>query len=607
MMKANRATALDSSALASRERIAVVFAGHVDHGKSSVVGRLLSDSGAMADEKIAAVRTFCEKNARPFEYAFLLDALSDERAQGVTIDTASAIMRRGSREYLIADAPGHMDFLRNMATGASGADAAVLVVDAVEGFRSNTLCHLQLISLLGIRQVILLTNKMDLASYRREVFDAICLRFAESAVELGLQTIAMIPVSAAGGDNIAEHSAAMGWYAGPDLLSALELISAERTNAATPFRMYIQDVYKFTEQNDQRRIIAGTVESGSISPGDVLMFHPSGKRGSIKTIEGGTSEIEVGSAVGFTLNESIFVERGELVCKAADAAPQSGTVIDVQLFWLDDKPLAEGETVGIQCGTKKVEARVERLDSVLNMTDGVSHTDRRNLSHAELGNCVLRLKQPISFDEAGSSGSSRFAVVRNYRISGGGTIIANHALTTRGLRDKISARHAKWEHSLIDAEQRGRRFGQQPGLVLITGPASSDRKQLAKVIEAKLFADGRAAYFLGFGNLLYGVGADLENGRRESSEPVRRLGEVANVLLDAGLLLIVSAAELSSADVDVLNAITDFKRTLVVWYGARGDGGVAADLVLENTSDLAASVLAVEQLLMKNKLIFAAN
>ena len=261
----------------TREEIMnIVTVGHVDHGKSTVVGRLMADTGVLPEGKLEQIRENCRRNSKPFEYAFLLDALKNEQAQGITIDTARCFFKTEKRHYIIIDAPGHIEFLKNMVTGASRAEAALLVIDAARGIEENTRRHGYFLSMLGIRQVAVLVNKMDLVDYSREVYEDIRGSYADFLAKIGITPASFIPVSGMEGDNIADHSANMPWYEGMNVLEQLDCFQSVPEPEDRPLRLPVQGVYKFTEQNDSRRIIAGTVDAGRVRAGDKVVLMPSG-------------------------------------------------------------------------------------------------------------------------------------------------------------------------------------------------------------------------------------------------------------------------------------------------------------------------------------------
>lgn len=315
---ANSDLPLNKRDLIHKQDMNIVIVGHVDHGKSTVIGRLLADTNSLPKGKLRQVKETCRRNSKPFEYAFLLDALKDEQAQGITIDTARCFFQTELRNYIIIDAPGHIEFLKNMITGASRAEAALLVIDANEGVQENSRRHGYMLSLLGINQVCVLVNKMDLMGYSEKPFRRIERQYRRFLKKIDVEPICFIPISAMEGENIANHSTKMPWYNGMNVLQVLDSFENEKLPEDKPFRMPVQDVYKFTKGGDNRRIIAGTIETGKISVGDEVIFYPSGKRTRIKSIEAFNKEpqntIGAGWACGFTVTEQIYVKRGEIMC-----------------------------------------------------------------------------------------------------------------------------------------------------------------------------------------------------------------------------------------------------------------------------------------------------
>src|SRR5919112_451191 len=307
-------TRADVTVPEGQQRMNIVIVGHVDHGKSTVIGRLLADTHSLPEGKLEQVRAQCELNSKPFEYAFLLDALKDEQAQGITIDAARVCFKSRRRHYLILDAPGHIEFLKNMITGAARAEAALLVIDAAEWVQENSRRHGYMVSLLGIRQLAVVVNKMDLVGWDRGVFDRIVKEYGAFLSQVGIQPSCFIPVSARGGDNIAEPSQHLSWHQGPTVLQALDAFRSEPAPVERPFRMPVQDVYKFTKQGDDRRIVAGTIDSGALNVGDTVIFYPSGKKSRVKSIEAFNrpeqKRAEAGTAVGFTLPKKNYNTRG---------------------------------------------------------------------------------------------------------------------------------------------------------------------------------------------------------------------------------------------------------------------------------------------------------
>ncbi|MGI6203274.1 MAG: GTP-binding protein [Eubacteriales bacterium] len=552
----------------------IVIVGHVDHGKSTVIGRLLADTDSLPKGKLEQIRELCRRNSKPFEYAFLLDALKDERSQGITIDTARCFFHTAKRKYIIIDAPGHVEFLKNMVSGAARAEAALLVIDAAEGVRENSRRHGYMLSMLGIRQIAVLVNKMDLVGWSQEVYENIKREYGQFLSEININPSAFIPVSAREGDNIASRSQNMPWYSGMTVLDELDSFTEQSVGEDLPFRMPVQDVYRFTAWGDNRRIIAGTVESGSISAGDEVIFYPSGKRTNVASIEvwnaPSKTKAKCGEPTGFTVGEQIYVRRGELAAKVGEPAPHVSTRFSANIFWLGKNPLTTGKRYIIKIGTAKVDAEIERIVSVLDSSTLEKHqgsaVNRNDIAEVII-NCVKQVAFDISSD---MEATGRFVVVDDYEISGGGIITA--ALTDDNMytRELVLRRNMRWDQSEILPMARAERYGQKPAIVIITGARATAKKTIARKLERKLFEAGRSAYFLGMGNLLYGVAAEIKTPGivPERGEHIRRLGEVANIMLDAGLILIVTAAELTASDIDIITMTSSPENLLTVWLGS---------------------------------------
>jgi bifunctional enzyme CysN/CysC len=567
------------------ERMHIVVTGHVDHGKSTIIGRLLADTGSLPEGKLEAVRRTCDRNAKPFEYAFLLDALKDEQAQGITIDSARVFFRTTRRNYVILDAPGHIEFLKNMITGASRAEAALLVIDAHEGIKENSRRHGFMLAMLGIRQIAVLVNKMDLVGYRREVFDRMVADYGEFLRRIDVTPSWFIPVSGFHGDNLVQPAAALAWYRGPTVIEALEAFTNRPPLTAAPFRMPVQGVYKFTEHNDERRIVAGTIESGRITTGDEIVFYPSGKKTRVKAIEGfnqpARTEASAEEATGFTLTDEIYVARGEIAAMTGQLKPHVSTRISVSLFWLGRSPLVRRKEYRLKLGTATTPFRVQQIHRVIDASELSAAEGRTEVERHQVAECTLILAKPLAFDTADQCpATGRFVIVDDFEISGGGIVRQVLSDKQAWVREKVLNRNYKWEASSISAERRSERYSQRPTLLVITGEKSADRKRLARELEARLFDDGRHVYFLGIGNVLYGVDADIERTDVNRLEHLRRLGEVANILLDAGLIVIATAVGLTQEDIEVIRTSGGSDRVITVWLGDRPTTDLACDLAL---------------------------
>ncbi|MDD6800391.1 MAG: GTP-binding protein [Firmicutes bacterium] len=571
----------------------IVIVGHVDHGKSTVIGRLLADTGSLPEGKLEQVRELCRRTSKPFEYAFLLDALKDERSQGITIDTARCFFKTDKRRYIIIDAPGHVEFLKNMITGASRAEAALLVIDAKEGVRENSRRHGYMLSMLGIRQVVVLINKMDLVNWDRAAFESIKAEYGAFLKTISVEPRSYVPVSAVLGDNIASKSDNMPWYSGMTVLETLDSFDEAGEDGSLPFRMPVQDVYKFTSSGDSRRIVAGSVESGTLRVGDTVVFYPSGKRSTVVTTERWNAPekgfIESGEAAGFTLDRQIYVKRGELAAKDGELPPEVGTRFRASLFHLGREPLTTLKTYTLKAGTAAVPARIERIVRVLDAAELDHAMDKQTVDRYEIAECIISCGAPIAFDtpERGALTTGRFVMVDNYEICTGGIIteaLSDDLSSQRGL---VMRRNQNWVYSEISAEDRAASYGHKAAAVIITGNRGTGKKELARLVERGLFDAGAHAYFLGMANLLYGVAAEIKAAGEipERGEHIRRLGEVAKLFTDAGLILVISATELEDEEFRSISLALDGARVCTVWLGDSITTDLQPELVISAGTD----------------------
>ena len=585
----------------------IVIGGHVDHGKSTIIGRLLADTGSLPEGKLEQVKAHCERTARPFEYAFLLDALKDEQAQGITIDAARVFFKTALRHYIIIDAPGHIEFLKNMINGASRAEAALLVIDAGEGVRENSRRHGYLMSLLGIRQIAVLVNKMDLVAHDETYFRDLVREYSEFLGKIDVRPACFIPVAGRHGDNIASRSALMPWYDGPTVLETLDRFETEPPPVDKPFRMPVQDVYKFTAAGDDRRIVSGTIEAGVVRVGDEVLIFPSGKKSRILTIEAFNrpppTEACAGQAAGVTLAEQIYVGRGELATVSGQPRPQVTTRLRVSLFWLGRDPLVRRKEYVFKLGSARVACRVEQVHRVVDASNLATTDERDRIERHEVAECTLKLDRAVAFDLADDvAPTSRFVLVDDYEIRGGGIVREALLDEQRDVREKVMLRNFKWEPSFIQSERRAEKYSQKPSLLLITGSRETDRKALGKDLEARLFEDGRVVYFLGMASVVYGIDADLARAADNRGEHLRRLGEVANILLDAGAILIVTAQSLTRDDLEILKTAVDPDRIEVIWVGDRVTTDIACDMILSDQDPEA--VDKIKRLLQDKRILF---
>ncbi len=590
-------------------QLTIVVAGHVDHGKSTVIGRLLSDTGSLPQGRLEAVRAMCADQGRPFEYAFLLDALKDEQAQNITIDTARIFFNSVRRSYQIVDAPGHIEFLKNMVSGAARAEAALLVIDAAEGVAENSRRHGYMLTMLGINQLAVLVNKMDLCAYDRRVFERIREEYGGFLQEIGLQAQAFIPVSGREGSNIAAPDPRLDWFRGPTVLEQLDAFHQAPGALDGPFRLYVQGVYRFTGGGDRRRIVAGEVDSGRLRPGDRLVFYPSGKKSRVASLEAFNApqlqEVGAGQAAGFTLEEQLYVTRGEVACRQDEPKPAVARRLRVSLFWLGRQSLQKKKNYLLKMGTARVGARLEEIERVIDGSDLSSAVGADEVRRHEVAECILTLDRALALDP-GSLGraGNRFVLVDGFEIAGGGLI--REALPDRlsWVREKVLERNFRWQGGSISAEQRAERYNQRATLVLLSGPLGAGKKEVAKELEAGLFSAGRIVYFLGIGNVKYGLDADVANGQSSRDEHLRRLAEAAYLLLDAGVILLVTARDLQQADLEIIKTIVPPEWIETVWVGEEKESDLACDLRVSGLADVEQSVREIREHLQARGIIF---
>lgn len=564
----------------------IVVVGHVDHGKSTLVGRLLADTDSLPQGKLDQVKADCQRNAKPFEYAFLLDALKDERSQGITIDTARCFFRSKKRQYIIIDAPGHIEFLKNMVSGAARAEAALLLIDANEGIKENSKRHGYLLSMLGIKQITVCVNKMDLVGYSQKVFDQIEKDYRAFLKQIDVVPEQFIPIAAYHGDNIVSKSSKMDWYKGPSILEMLDQFKKAGAPEEQVFRLPVQSVYKFTEGGDDRRIIAGKVETGKISVGDEVIFLPSNKRCRIKTIEAfnlpAQKTIAAGNSTGVTLTEELYLQRGDIMCKLGESLPQVSSLLKVKIFWMNKRPLVLNKEYKLKIGTAKATMFVKQINHVLDASN-LNSAQKTQVDRYDVAECVLETKVPVAFDLTGEiEATSRFVIVDEYDIAGGGIITAMIKDDQAEVREQVGLREQKWDFSIVDKGERAKKYGHIPKFVLLTGKVGVDKKTIAKNLEKNLFESGCKTYFLGIGNLLRGLDADLEKERKFRGEHVRRMGEVAHIWMDAGLIVVATASNLNDDELRLLQEVVNRDMVLIVNVGKNEFRQGLVDLELDS-------------------------
>lgn len=524
----------------------IVIVGHVDHGKSTIIGRLMADTNSLPKNKLEQIQDKCRRNSKPFEYAFLLDALKDEQEQGITIDIARCFFKTKLREYMILDAPGHIEFMKNMITGASKAEAALLVIDASEGIKENSKRHAYMLSMLGIKQVSVLINKMDLVNYNQEIYKQILTDYSFFLQQIGVYPISFIPVSGVNGDNIKNKSKFMKWYNGNTVLEQLDLFKLEDYLDEKPFRMPIQGVYKFTNNDDKRRIVAGTVLSGNLSLNDKVVFYPSKKASKIKSFEvfnsNEISNVKSKTAVAFTLEDEIYIKRGEIVVRDNELKPQIATEVIANVFWLGKEPLLKTKKYYVKLATQKIEMIIENIYTVLDVVT-LEQIEKEYIDINEVGKIKIKFKHPVVFDFSEDIlEMNRFIIVDNYEISGGGLITNN--ISDIEIKDrtyeneKIS--NNELPNSNITLKDRVKMYKQKPMLILIMGNDIYFREKLASRLEKDLFNDGKFVYFKNINEIIdnFKFMPNLHNIRKDLY--VKTLIKFSKLILDLGVIFIVT-------------------------------------------------------------------
>ncbi len=530
-----------------REALKIVIVGHVDHGKSTLIGRLLYETDSLPPGKVEELKAVSARRRMAIEWSFVLDAFQAERDQAVTIDTTQIWFKTAARDYVIIDAPGHREFLKNMVSGAAAADAAVLVVDAAEGVREQTRRHGYLLHLLGVRQVAVAVSKMDLVGYDERRFNEVARDITHYLGEIGVVPTFIVPISGRDGDNVAvnraavpgEASPAMAWYDGPSLLAALERFQTVTRPVDQPLRLPIQDVYKF----DERRILAGRIESGILRVGDRLLFSPSNRTARVKAIEVWNADAEclearAGQSVAIILDEQVFVERGEMASHET-LPPMLSTVFRTTVFWLGQKPLEVDATYKLKLGTREARVRVQSIERVID-TDTLAGQPGDRVERNGVGEVVLRCREILALDEYRDlARTGRFVVVDDYDTVAGGVISMEGYPDQRSAFGVKSQNLTSVEHR-ISADHRTERNGHCGGVLWFTGLSGSGKSTLAMAVEQTLFKKGYHVYVLDGDNVRGGLNANLGFSPEDRAENIRRVGEVAALFADSGVICITA-------------------------------------------------------------------
>jgi len=526
------------SSIGGQPKLRVVFVGHVDHGKSTLIGRILHDTGSLPEGKIEEIKKACAAEGMGFEFAFLLDALLEEQKQNVTIDTTEIPFRTTRRRYAIIDAPGHKEFLKNMITGASRADAAILVISADEGVREQSRRHAYLLSMLGIKHVVVVVNKMDLVDYSEKRFREIEQEYRKFLRELGLEARTFIPASASEGENVARASMKMKWYCAANVLEALDLLKTQERDVDLPLRFCVQDVYRF----DGRRIIAGRIETGTLRVGDQLVFSPANKSSVVATIERWNAQENNGPAVagdsiGITLGEQIFVERGH-IASHENETPIEANRFHADLFWIVREPLRVGHLYGLRLATQDVKCEVVSIERVMDSSTLETKSDgREQLERNETGRLTIQTRAPLVIDNHDRIPNlGRFVIIDDGQICGGGTIFGG-VYTDRTV---AKSKNIFWTEGKITALARAMRSGHRGAVVWLTGLSGAGKSTIAQALERELFQRAMHTYVLDGDNIRHGLNSNLGFSPDDRVENIRRVSEVAKLMADAGTVVITA-------------------------------------------------------------------
>jgi len=519
-------------------QLRLVVVGHVDHGKSTLIGRIFYDTGSLPEGKYEQLVAIAQRRGVPFEFANLMDGLQAERDQNITIDTAQIWFRTKKREYVIIDAPGHKEFVKNMVTGASRADAALIIIDASEGVQEQTRRHGYLLRLIGVREVVVVVNKMDLVGYSQQAFEKVATDYRKFLAGLRVEARQILPVSAREGDNIASGSDRLQWFNGPTVVEALDQIPDPTEITDQPLRMPIQDVYRF----DHRRILAGRIEAGTLKLGDQLLFLPSGRTSVVRSIESWNTpqvaSLHAGDPAGITLADQLFVERGSIAVHADDA-PSLATEFTARIFWLGRTPLAAGRRYKLKLVTQEVECEIKTLEEVVDASTVETIKGADSVRTNDAAKVIIHTRRPVAvdlFERVATMG--RLVLVDGFDVAGGGIVIEvpeRFAAATVVADAGFSA-----DLSQVARGERHLRHGHRGAVVWLTGVPGSGKTTLAKALERQLFERHIQVFVLDGENIRPGLSADLGVSGSDREENIRRVAEVAKLFADSGSVCIVS-------------------------------------------------------------------
>ena len=511
-----------------------ITCGSVDDGKSTLIGRLLYESKMIFEDQLAALEADSKKigtQGGELDFALLVDGLAAEREQGITIDVAYRYFSTDRRKFIVADTPGHEQYTRNMVTGASTADVAVILIDARKGVLTQTRRHSYIVSLLGIRHVVLAINKMDLMEYSQQTFDEIVAAYREFAQQIGLTNIVPVPLSALRGDNMLEHSARMPWYQGPTLMEYLESVEIEDDLQHKPFRLPVQWVNR---PNQDFRGFAGTIASGTIRRGDTVRALPSGRTSRVTRIVGYERDLDTavaGQSITLTLADEIDVSRGDVLA-AADSPPAVSDQFQATIIWMHDEPMLRGRPYIIKLGTRTLTGSITTPRHKVNVNT-LERLAAKQLELNEIGVCNLSFDRAVPFDAyADNRETGGFILIDKLSNDTVGAGLLNFALRR--------AENIHWQALDVNKTARSSLKGQRACVLWFTGLSGAGKSTVANLVEKRLHALGRHTYTLDGDNVRHGLNKDLGFTDADRVENIRRVAEVSRLMVDAGLIVLVS-------------------------------------------------------------------
>jgi bifunctional enzyme CysN/CysC len=518
----------------NKDLLRFITCGSVDDGKSTLIGRLLYEAKMLFEDQLTALEADSKKMGTQggnLDFALLVDGLAAEREQGITIDVAYRAFTTDKRKFIVADTPGHEHYTRNMATGASTAELAVILIDARKGVLTQTRRHTFIATLLGIKHLVVAVNKMDLMNYDHEVFATIESDYRAFAASIGAADITCIPLSALVGDNVTEPSAAMPWYHGPTLMAHLETVAVGDDLDTRPFRMPVQWVNR-PDQNF--RGFSGTIVSGTLRPGDAIKVLPSARTSVVDRIVTYDGDLDVGVAgqsLTVTLEDEIDTSRGDVICAAA-APVEVSDQFEVDILWMGDEPMLPGRPYIIKAGTRQLPGSLDALKHKVNVNT-MEHVAAKSLALNEIGVCNLELDAPIAFTPYAEN-----------RHLGGFIVIDRFSNNTVGMgMIRFALRRAAnihWQALDVNKASRSAKAGQKPAVLWFTGLSGAGKSTIANLVEKKLHAKGHITYLLDGDNIRHGLNRDLGFTDADRVENIRRVAEVTRLMVDAGLIVLVS-------------------------------------------------------------------